>query len=82
MGDLKKLLARIKTKQSGQLQAKRRGGAPDQSLQHELGELSEAFNNTNTDLLEVKAKLESIARELRRNDLTKEEIAALPQEVS
>ena len=30
--------------------------------------------------MEVKAKLEAISREMRRNDLTKDEIDALPEE--
>mmetsp|Transcript_14670 Transcript_14670/g.19043 ORF Transcript_14670/g.19043 Transcript_14670/m.19043 type:complete len:103 (+) Transcript_14670:665-973(+) len=30
--------------------------------------------------MEVKAKLEAVAREMRRNDLTRDEITALPEE--
>lgn len=83
MSDLKKLAQRIKSKIAGLQAAKRRakGKNPNEALQHELSELSEAYNTTNTDLLEVKAKLEAVGREMRRNDLTKDEIAALPLEV-
>jgi chaperonin cofactor prefoldin len=85
MGDLKRLLQKIKAKRGGELTAKRRSNAPnkgghDQSLQNELSDLSEQFNSTNTDLMEVKAKLEAINREMRRSDLTKDEIEALPEE--
>jgi len=81
--ELTKLRRKIKASREKAASAARRsaaGPAADQGLRNELKELGEQYHDTNTELLEVKAKLESSARECRRHDLTKDEVAELPGE--
>lgn len=85
MAELKRLLKRVKAKKASELVAARRAAGPsavsmDQGLRNELSQLSEAYNTSNTELLEVKARLEACHREGRRTDLTQDEIKAMPVE--
>jgi len=82
MADLTRLLRKVKAKKSGSAAAVRRsaqagtsGGGADPGLRREMEELNEQYQATAQEMAEVKAKLDSLAKERRRCDLTRDEVS-------